>query len=232
MLSHWTLLATPMETSTLRSLFESIQDGGWMMVPLGMCSVLAMGFFFERLVALRAGRLFPRRLEKELAKRLEKDGPVETARWCAEGKSPAARIFAAGLRRWYGPRMELEKAVEDAGSREIAMLSGNLRPLVVVSSIAPLMGLLGTVIGMIRAFSVIATGAGIGKPEKLADGISEALVTTAAGLIVAIPTQVAYFYLRARIDRFTRRVETVFHDVLCRALDEEEATRGSERSVA
>ena len=86
-----------------------------------------------------------------------------------------------------------------------------------------MLGLLGTVIGMIRAFSVIAVEKGIGKPELLADGISMALVTTAAGLIVAIPSQVAYFYLRARIDRFSMQAESLYHDFLGRVLDQRKA---------
>ena len=215
--------ATPPEGETqstvLGTLLESIQDGGWMMVPIGLCSVVALGFFLERWLALGAGRLLPRRFVGELGSTLGK-GADDALKLCSETQAPVARILGAGLQRWHEPRPQIEKAIEDAGAREVSRLTGNLRPLVVVASIAPLLGLLGTVIGMIKAFSVIATEKGIGKPEMLADGISQALITTAAGLIVAIPAQVAYFYLKAKIDRFTRGVENLFLDVIGPHLDE------------
>jgi len=109
--------------------------------------------------------------------------------------------------------MEMEKAVEDAGQREVKRLSANLKPLVVIGMIAPLLGLLGTVWGMIEAFRVVATGEGLGDPTKLAGGISQALVTTAAGLVVAIPAQAAYYYYRSRIDRFVRRTEDAYAEI-------------------
>ena len=105
---------------------------------------------------------------------------------------------------------DLEKAVEDAGSREARRLTAKLKPLVVVAGIAPLLGLFGTVWGMIEAFSSIALQDGLGKPELLASGIAQALITTAAGLAIAIPTQAAYFYLRSRVDRFVRSTEDVY----------------------
>ena len=110
--------------------------------------------------------------------------------------------------------LEREKAVEDAGAREVKRLHANLRPLVLVGLIAPLLGLLGTVWGMIEAFSNIALQDGLGKPELLASGISQALITTAAGLTVAIPTQAAYFWLKGRIDRFVRRTEDLYLDIV------------------
>jgi len=106
---------------------------------------------------------------------------------CEREKTFQARILTVGLKRADAGWQERDKAVEDAGSREVERLSAGLRPLVVIGMIAPLLGLLGTVWGMIEAFRVVATGEGLGDPTKLAGGISQALVTTAAGLAVAIP---------------------------------------------
>ena len=103
--------------------------------------------------------------------------------------------------------------MEDAGAREVRRLSSPLRPLVVVGMLAPLLGLLGTVWGMIEAFSSIALDGGLGKPELLASGISQALVTTAAGLAVAIPTQAAAFWFKSRIDRFVQRTEDLYGEM-------------------
>jgi biopolymer transport protein ExbB len=119
-------------------------------------------------------------------------------------------VLSAGLRRAGSPLPEIEKAVEDAGSREVRKLNANLRPLSVVITIAPLLGLLGTVWGMVVAFIQIASAEGLGKPEQLADGISQALITTVAGLVIAIPTQAAYYWFRGRIDRWVREAEAMF----------------------
>ena len=119
----------------------------------------------------------------------------------------------AALRAWGEPFLEREKAVEDAGAREVRRLSANLKPLVVVAMIAPLLGLLGTVWGMIVAFSTIAMQDGLGKPELLAAGISQALITTAAGLTIAIPTQAAYYYLKGRVERFTLQAEELYGEL-------------------
>jgi biopolymer transport protein ExbB len=118
--------------------------------------------------------------------------------------------------------LEREKAVEDAGARELARLNSHLRPLAIVAVLAPLLGFLGTVFGMIQAFITIALREGLGRPELLAAGISQALVTTAAGLCVAIPAQAAYFWFRGRVERFGRRVEDLYLE-----LDEALAKRGT-----
>jgi biopolymer transport protein ExbB len=201
--------------TSLGTLYETILDGGWMMIPIAFCSIVAFGFFVERYFALSRGRLLPRDFGDSLDQNMGK-GIGSARSWLAEAEASMARILKMGLQRFEAPRPEVEKAIEDAGSREVARLSGNLRPLVVISAVAPLLGLLGTVIGMIKAFQTIALEKGIGKPELLAEGISEALVTTAAGLIVAIPAQVAYYYLKARIDRFARQAEVLAQNLLDR----------------
>ena len=206
------------EPTSFGTVYQSILEGGLMMIPIGLCSILALGFFVERWMALAGRKLIPGRFANDLEEAM-KQSPEKAFEYCEGVKAPVARMFGAGLRRWNRPLLEMEKAVEDAGAREVARLSAPLKPLLVVAAVSPLLGLLGTVIGMIKAFNTIALEKGIGKPELLAEGISEALVTTAAGLIVAIPAQLAYFYLKSRVDKFSRRAEVIYHEVVGRRVD-------------
>jgi biopolymer transport protein ExbB len=194
----------------LESVLDMVLNGGPLMVPIALCSVIALAYVVERSIRLRAGELGSHSLGRRILDALANDGPDRALHVCLERPRPLGRILGAGLRRSAAPRMEMEKAVEDAGLREVKRLSTNLKPLVVIGVIAPLLGLLGTVWGMIEAFSSIALQDGLGKPELLASGISQALITTAAGLCVAIPTQAAYYWLKGRIDRFARRSEDFY----------------------
>jgi len=200
------------------TVYQLILDGGWVMVPIGLCSVIALAFFVERWLGLRLSSLLPRGFLRDIGAAV-REGPDRALELCQQFDSAAARTLAAGLRHWKAPRSEIDRAIEDAGAREVAKISVNLRPLVVVVSVAPLLGLLGTVLGMIESFQVIALEKGIGKPELLAGGISKALITTAAGLIVAIPTQVLFYFLKSKVERFTRDVENLYHEAVAPALD-------------
>jgi len=202
-----------MPESQLGNLFEIVTSGGPLMVPIALCSVLALAFMVERSVRLRRGRLASREFHDELVKTLRDQGSPAGLALCETTTTSQARILAAGLRRVDAEWLEREKAVEDAGSREVDRLSANLRPLVVIGMIAPLLGLLGTVWGMIESFATISSGDGLGSPESLAGGISQALVTTAAGLVVAIPAQAAYYFFKSRIDGFVRRTEDLYAEV-------------------
>ena len=202
-----------MNDTPLDSLFELVTSGGPLMIPIALCSVLALAYMVERSVRLRGGRLATRSFHGELLSALRDAGPRAGLELCERDATSQSRILAAGLRRAEAAVLEREKAVEDAGAREVDRLSANLRPLVVIGMIAPLLGLLGTVWGMIEAFSVISAGDGLGSPEALAGGISQALVTTAAGLAVAIPAQAAYYFFKSRIDAFVRRTEDLYEEV-------------------
>jgi biopolymer transport protein ExbB len=195
---------------TEETLAEHIQNGGPVMIPIALCSVIALAYIVERSVRLRDGELGSRSLGRRVLAALRSSGPDDALAVCAERPRPLTRILAAGLTRAGNGRLELEKAVEDAGVREVKRLSANLKPLVVVGMIAPLLGLLGTVWGMIEAFSSIALEGGLGRPELLASGISQALITTAAGLTIAIQTQAAYYWFKGRIERFARRTEDLY----------------------
>jgi biopolymer transport protein ExbB len=184
------------------------------MIPIALCSVVAMAYAAERWLRLRSGALGTNGFGGELLMAGKEGGPERGLALCRERALPLARVIQPALAGWAAPFLEREKAVEDAGAREVRRLSANLRPLVVVAMIAPLLGLLGTVWGMIDAFSNIALADGLGKPENLAAGISQALVTTAAGLAVAIPTQAAYYWFRSRSDAFTHSTEDLYGRVL------------------
>jgi len=195
---------------TLDSLTEMLISGGPVMVPIGLCSVVALAYTVERALRLRRAALGLSELGGELVEVVRAGGPERGLELCRAKPSPLARVMHTALATWSAPTLEREKAVEDAGQREVRRLVAGLRPLVVVVAIAPLLGLLGTVWGMILSFGAIAQQAGLGRPELLADGIRQALVTTAAGLAVAIPTQAVYFWLKGRIERFVRAAEDLY----------------------
>ena len=224
-----TLLQTAPLTKPLSSLYEMLVAGGPIMIPIGICSVVAVGFFVERLGALSASRLVPATFKEGVTGAME-SGPAQALAYCeARPKAAIARVFAAALRRFEEPRIEVERAAEAASAREIGLMTRRLRPFAVVTAISPLLGLLGTVIGIIEAFQVLSLQKGMGKPEMLAAGISQALVATAAGLCVAIPAQVAYYWLRSKVERFAGELEIVFAEVIGRKLDDR---KGAQREAA
>lgn len=186
-----------------------IQEGGIVMYPILFSSVLALAIFLERLYALRRSKVIPQAFVTELGFFKERGGEEEALfTLCGRYDSALARVIKAGVERIPYGFSEVPHAVEGMGQHEAALLSTNLRMMGAISNLAPMLGLLGTVLGMIRAFTVIAR-AGTGRPELIASGISEALLTTAAGLIVAIPTLAGYHYLRGRIDRYVVEMEEV-----------------------
>ena len=134
-------------------------------------------------------------------------GPARALELTRDRPTALSKIFQPVFERWSESRASLEKSVEDVGSRELRRMVSSLRPLTVISVTAPLLGLFGTVIGIIIAFRDISLSNAMGKPEALATGIAQALVTTASGLAVAIPTQVAYYWFRGKIDRYWQLVE-------------------------
>lgn len=186
-----------------QNLLQVIRDGGPLMLPIGICSFILMVFVFERSISLRRGRVIPRPFVKRFLQQI-RDGELdrETAlELCERNRSPVSEIFAAAVRKWGRPSVEVEQAIIDAGERVTNNLRRYLRVLNGVSTISPLLGMLGTVLGMIRAFNAIATADAMGNPEMLAGGISQALITTAAGLSVAIPALIAYLYFSGRVDQ-------------------------------
>lgn len=209
MLQSWMLMQTGTPAATeggkaaiatdLGSLYEILMQGGYLMIPIVLCSVLVLAYFVERLVGLRRRRVVPPKLVRALHEAAAAGNVAEVRRLCEQSKSALAHVALAGVEiKDHATRSEIEKAMEDAGLREVTRLKRNVRPLATIAGIAPLLGLLGTVLGMIEAFNVVA-GGGIGQQELLASGIAKALVTTGAGLAVAIPALFLYHYFSGRV---------------------------------
>lgn len=187
-------------------MLELVRAGGWLMWPIIVCSVVAMAIVLERLWAYRGRRVLPANLVAQIWK-LDRDKQLTNAHIVTVRKSsPLGRILAAGLVNRHHPREVMKQAIEDEGRQVVHELERYLNTLGTIATITPLLGLLGTVIGMIKVFTAITT-AGVGNPAVLANGISEALITTAAGLSVAIPAVIFHRYLSGKVDRLVVRME-------------------------
>jgi biopolymer transport protein ExbB len=185
---------------------ELFQAGGWVMYPILACSIAAMAIVLERLWALRRNRVAPEDLLPtvwELHRRHQL-----TASRIDESRhgSPLGRIVAAGLVNREHPREVMKDALEEAGRQVVHELERYLNMLGTIGAISPLLGLYGTVLGMIQTFTAITTS-GIGNAAPLAGGIATALITTAAGLTVAIPTLLLYHFLTGRVDSLSILME-------------------------
>jgi biopolymer transport protein ExbB len=181
-------------------MLEIFQKGGPLMYPILLCSVLALAIFFERLWSFFRMTRGSRELVTEVEDLVHKKRIDEAIVVCQRLGTPLARILLGALRTSGRSREQIKTVVDEIGGRESAAFERYLGLLGTIATISPLLGLLGTVFGMIRAFTVIATQ-GMGTPASLGGGISEALITTAAGLSVAIPTILLHKYLTARLDR-------------------------------
>ena len=183
-----------------------IQKGGYLMYPIALCSVLALGIFLERLWTYIKVRREFRELAHQVEPLVAKDHREDAITVCHKSNSPLAQVFLAALRAAGRSREQIKAVVEETGRREAAPLQRFLGLLGTIATISPLLGLLGTVLGMIRAFNVIASQ-GMGTPATLGGGISEALITTAAGMTVAIPVILAHRYLSSRLDQLIIEME-------------------------
>lgn len=176
---------------------------------LGACSIVTLGFGLERFVALRRGRVVPKdfveRFHERLASgKLDRERAIEL---CRANDSAAARVFALVVRQWGQPAASIRQAVEADAAGEVADLKRNVRVLNATSTLAPLLGLLGTVVGMIESFEALGSKAGGAKSEALAQGISLALVSTAIGLGIAIVSVSLYYYLLNKVDLLVRDLD-------------------------
>jgi len=199
-----------------KNLFEILRDGGLMMAPLFGCSFVTLVFLFERAISLRRGRVIPRPFVKRFLHQV-REGKVDrdqALELCQENGSPIAEVFASAVRKWGRPSVELEQTVIDAGERASSGLRRYIRVFNGVSTISPLMGLLGTVFGMMRLFNAISTADAMGRTELLAAGISEAMLTTAAGLLIAIPALCIYLYFLGRVERLLSDIDGLAQDLV------------------
>lgn len=211
---------------------QKLASGGWLMLPLAVCSLIVFALSLERLVSLRRGRVIPRPFVRRFTECVE-DGQLsyeEATELCKEFDCPVSEVFRAALRRWGRPMFEIEQAVMDAGDRVSDGLRRFLRVFHAISNVAPLIGLLGTVMGMIQAFEVISDSQSLGRPDLLASGISTALMTTAGGLMVAIPAYLAYMYFGSKSDRYLGEIERLCQRVVdCISAEGLESTGGKSK---
>lgn len=192
------------------TMFSLIKKGGPVMIPLGIGSILALAIGLERFISLTRERVLPRDFLKGLGEAWDRDPTGQAAEeFCDQSGGAAGHVFKAGISWRAEGHQAVYKAIEDAGAREADKMKRSLRPLSIIASVSPLLGLLGTVYGMIDAFQKTATSGGAAKTADLADGIYEALVSTAAGLTIAIPVMLLYQWLSTRVDAIIDHIDEV-----------------------
>ncbi len=180
--------------------------GGPLMYPILLCSIIGWAIFMERIIAFVRVRHSLFSLKKSVMSLLDQGCVQDAANLCSEGRMPLAKILTVVLKNCGRKRSYLKDIAEEVGEREAVALQRYLGLLGTIANITPLLGLLGTVLGMIKAFNVIATE-GMGTPASLGGGISEALITTAAGLTVSVPMILLHRYLTSRSDRLVLELE-------------------------
>ncbi len=183
------------------------------MYPIFFCSLLAIAIFFERMFYLKSVKTSTRKFSNRISDLIRKGNINFAITACRKNYSPISQIILSALLKYGSSREEIKETIEDTANNEVTVLEKNLPILATVGNITPLLGLLGTVFGMIKGFQVISA-LGVGNPEALAAAISEALLTTAFGLSVAIPTIVAYNYLIHRVDRQIKEMELISVEIL------------------
>ncbi|MBL8266630.1 MotA/TolQ/ExbB proton channel family protein [Steroidobacter sp.] len=187
-------------------MFEIVKAGGIMMGPIILASIVTAAIFLERLWTLQTKRVLPAELTEKVWRWVEQRQIQDKHIAALQQNSPLGKILAAGLANRNRDRSIIRESIEDTGRHVVHELDRFIGTLGTIASLSPLMGLLGTVFGMIRTFNAITTS-GIGNPAALAGGIAEALITTAAGLTVAIPALLAYKYLRGRVQTLVVQME-------------------------
>jgi biopolymer transport protein ExbB len=189
-------------------MWELVRAGGPFMAPIILCSIVAVGILLERLWTLQRKRVLPQEIIKKVTQLADSNQVNVKIIEALEKNSPLGRVLAAALANRDRGREIMMERVEDTGRHVVHELERFLNTLGTIASISPLLGLLGTVTGIIHAFNAVMLG-GMGDPRMLAGGISEALITTAGGLAVAIPSFIAYRYLRGKVERIVIEMEKI-----------------------
>ena len=187
-------------------MFELIKNGGWLMLPIVLCSIGAMGIVVERFWSLQRKKILPPELVPLVWKLAKKGGLDDSTLRRIKNSSPLGAILASGLVNSHHGREMMKVSIEETGRQIVHELERFLNTLGTIASITPLLGLLGTVVGMIKVFAAIMIH-GVGDPGILAGGISEALITTAAGLTVAIPSLIFHRYFERLVDEYVLNME-------------------------
>ncbi|MGJ0492441.1 MotA/TolQ/ExbB proton channel family protein [Methylobacter sp.] len=187
-------------------MFEVIKSGGWMMLPIILCSIGAMGIIAERLWSLQRKKIVPSELVPQVWNLFREQKLDKAALYRLKTSSPLGYILAAGLANSEHGREVMKECIEEAGRQVVHNLERFLNTLGTIAAVSPLLGLLGTVFGMIEIFSSLMQH-GAGDPSALAGGISVALVTTAAGLTVAIPSLIFHRHFERLVDEYIVNME-------------------------
>ena len=187
-------------------MIEIVKSGGWLMAPIILCAIVALGIILERFWSLQTKRVIPEDLTNKVWGWVKKDELDQKQIQSLHQGSPLGQILAAGIVNRDRDRAVLKDSIEDTGRHVVHELERYLETLGTIAAVSPLLGLLGTVVGMIQAFFAIRTE-GVGDPTALAGGIAMALITTAAGLTVAIPALIGYRYYRSRVDALVVSME-------------------------
>ncbi len=187
-------------------LVELLEKGGLLIAPIGLCSVVALGVFLERLWRLKRQRVMPERFISQIEGLVAEQRASDALLLCQNSQNPMAHIMGAALRYVDADRGRIKEAVEEVGRRESAMLERHIEIIGTCAAITPLLGLLGTVTGMMDVFRQVEQF-GLGDPSVFASGIWQALITTAVGLSVAIPSYIFYKYLQGRVDTLIVEME-------------------------
>jgi biopolymer transport protein ExbB len=199
-----------------RNLVKVLIDGGPLMIALAGCSLLIITFVFERLINLRRSRVIPKPFVTRMLEQIG-NGEIDKSHaldLCEKNGSPIAQAFSGAIRKWGRPSVEVEQAAIDSGERVANQLRRYLRVFYGVANVGPLLGLMGTVLGMIETFNAIATHDALGRAEMLAGGIAKALLNTAGGLAVAIPASIFYVVFLSRIDRLVMDIDALSQEVV------------------
>jgi len=179
--------------------FELVKSGGWLMLPIILCSIVSISIIAERFWSLRREKVLPKHLVANIWNAVKKDNLARTDIEKLSKESALGQILSVGLLNRNESRERIKECIEERGREVVHDMERFLNTLGTIASISPLLGLLGTVIGMISVFAAI-TKYGVGDPAVLAGGISEAMITTAAGLTVAIVSLIFYRYFRRKVD--------------------------------
>jgi biopolymer transport protein ExbB len=196
--------------------YEFLARGGPIMIPIALGSVTALAILFERLWSLRRGSVIPPTFIAGVRKLVARGEHEKALALCQKNPTPMARVVEACLRYRTLRRKDIKESIEDIGRQEVAQMSRLIEALGIIAAVSPLLGLLGTVTGMIQAFRqvVAASARGAIDPSRLANGIWEALITTAAGLSVAILAYLAYRYMMGRANRIAAMMERQALEIL------------------
>ena len=194
---------------------EVIEVMGLWLIPYIVGSIVLVWFSLERLVVLRRGRVIPRKFVLSFLDNLKngKLDQVSALAMCDKNGSPIAQLFAHGIRKWGRPEVEVEQALMDGGERQVAKLRKHIRSLNGISVIMPMVGLLGTVVGMIEAFNDIASVGAMGNAELLANSVGIAFLSTACGLSVAISALTVYLYMGGRVESLVMEMDELGQQV-------------------